>query len=115
MLNLDMIGRLDVAKRLLVGGDGELDEALKELYAKYPFAKKITLINESGSDQVPFKNVGIPNVFLHTGLHSDYHKSTDDTERLNYEGMVKISNYAFDLVNKVMGTKPDYVLWGVTK
>jgi Zn-dependent M28 family amino/carboxypeptidase len=116
MLNLDMVGRLKSAERFSTFKDTTLEEVLAELYKKYPFAGKITLRNSSlGSDHIPFKNAGIQSVFLHTGLHSDYHKYTDDTEKLNYEGMVKIGNYAFDLLNKVIGTEPDYVLWGNTE
>ena len=33
-----------------------------------------------------------------TGQHEDYHKPSDDTEKLNYEGMETISDYIFDII-----------------
>ncbi len=109
MINIDMVGRLRSAS--VKGSDFDLPAILKELYVKYPFARRITLRGDSGSDQVPFGRAGIPNVFLHTGLHRDYHRPSDDAHKINYEGLAMICNYAYDLTNKVMGTKPDYILW----
>ncbi len=109
MLNLDMVGRL--RSTAVRSRDFNLPAILKELYAKYPFAKSITLLNESGSDQVPFAHKGIPNVFLHTGPHRDYHRPSDDANKINYQGLEKVCDYAYDLLNKVMGTKLDYTLW----
>ena len=109
MLNLDMVGRL--RSTAVSSQDFNLPAILKELYEKYPFAKSITLINESGSDQVPFARKGIPNVFLHTGTHRDYHRPSDDANKINYQGLEKICDYAYDLLNRVMGTKLDYTLW----
>ncbi len=109
MLNLDMVGRL--RNTTVRSRDFNLPAILKELYAKYPFAKGITLLNESGSDQVPFARKGIPNVFLHTGSHRDYHRPSDDANKINYKGLEGICDYAYDLLNRVMGTKLDYNLW----
>ena len=109
LLNLDMVGRL--RSTAVRSQDFNLPAILKELYAKYPFAKSITLLNESGSDQVPFARKGIPNVFLHTGLHRDYHRPSDDADKINYQGLEKVCDYAYDLLNKVIGTKLDYTLW----
>lgn len=109
MLNLDMVGRL--RSTAVRSQDFNLPAILRELYAKYPFARRVTLLNESGSDQVPFARKGIPNVFLHTGLHRDYHRPGDDADKINYQGLEEICDYAHDLLNKVMGTKLDYTLW----
>jgi Zn-dependent M28 family amino/carboxypeptidase len=42
------------------------------------------------SDHWPFLNRGVPGVWFHTGLHPDYHRPTDDAERINYEKMEKV-------------------------
>lgn len=42
------------------------------------------------SDHWPFLNRGVPAVWIHTGLHPDYHTPNDDAERINYEKMEKI-------------------------
>jgi len=109
MLNLDMVGRLKV----IAPGDDPVQNAMDVLFPKYPFAKDITFQDgRSNSDHASFREAGVPAVFLHTGLHDDYHQSTDVSDRLNYDGMDAICDYAFDFVIKVMGGKiPNYVLW----
>ena len=47
------------------------------------------------SDHWPFLNRGIPVAFFHTGLHPDYHRSTDTADKLNYEKMEKIVRLVF--------------------
>jgi S1-C subfamily serine protease len=34
-----------------------------------------------------------------TGQHEDYHKPSDDADRLNYEGMQLITNYIFNVIS----------------
>lgn len=38
------------------------------------------------SDHHPFFAAGIPALMLHTGKHDDYHRPSDDADKLNYEG-----------------------------
>ena len=42
------------------------------------------------SDHWPFINNGVPAVWVHTGLHPDYHTVNDDADRINYVKMEKI-------------------------
>lgn len=108
MLNLDMVGRL----KTLPQAD-PVQDAMDALFPKYPFAKDITFQDgRSNSDHAPFRDAGVPAVFLHTGLHDDYHRKTDVASKLNYDGMDAICDYAFDFVIKMMGGKvPNYILW----
>jgi S1-C subfamily serine protease len=34
-----------------------------------------------------------------TGQHEDYHKPSDDYDKINFEGMNMISNYIFDIIS----------------
>jgi hypothetical protein len=45
------------------------------------------------SDHWPFLENRIPIAVLHTGLHSDYHRPTDDVEKVNRAGMRDVSRY----------------------
>ena len=47
------------------------------------------------SDQWPFLQNGVPAVFVHTGLHPDYHTENDVPDRINYEKMEKIARMVF--------------------
>ncbi len=42
------------------------------------------------SDQWPFLQRGVPAVFIHTGLHPDYHTPADRPEKIEYAKMERI-------------------------
>jgi hypothetical protein len=50
------------------------------------------------SDNWPFIEHGIPAVFLTTGLHPDYHTPTDDTDRIDFAKLERITELASRLV-----------------
>jgi hypothetical protein len=52
-------------------------------------------IHFSGSDHYPFYRKGIPVLFFFTGLHSDYHRPTDDFEFIDLDKLVKVSKTGF--------------------
>jgi hypothetical protein len=39
-------------------------------------------------------------LFFFTGLHPDYHKPTDDYDKINYKGELNVVNYIFSLIEK---------------
>ncbi len=47
------------------------------------------------SDHYNYAQRGIPVIFYFTGLHEDYHRSTDDTEKLDFEKMARIGRLIF--------------------
>ena len=49
------------------------------------------------SDHYSFYSANIPIVMLHTGLHGDYHRPSDDVEKINNEGIKDISQLLFNL------------------
>jgi Peptidase family M28/PA domain len=55
------------------------------------------------SDHWPFIQKGVPSVWIHTGLHPDYHTVYDRPEKINYAKMVKIARLVYqaswDLAN----------------
>ena len=88
MLNMDMVGRLKQDSTLAVYGVGT-SPILKQVITSSNNRFKI-IENESGvgpSDHTSFYNSDIPVLHFFTGQHEDYHKPTDDFEKLNYEGM----------------------------
>jgi Zn-dependent M28 family amino/carboxypeptidase len=64
--------------------------------ASYGLELKLRYDNNSSnllrrSDQWPFLQNGVPALWLHTGLHPDYHTQYDRPEKINYEKMEKIA------------------------
>lgn len=50
------------------------------------------------SDHTSFYLQDIPVLHFFSGQHEDYHKPSDDVEKLNYEGMLSIANYIESIV-----------------
>jgi S1-C subfamily serine protease len=47
----------------------------------------------------------IPVLFLHTGQHADYHRPTDDADKVNYDGIEKVVDFARRVTEKLL-TQP---------
>jgi len=100
MVNLDMVGRLR-NDRLTVSGVGtaeELDEVLTRLASPYAFNLRKDRSGYGPSDHASFHARGVPVLHFFTGLHSDYHRPTDDYDKINYEGIRRITLLATDVV-----------------
>lgn len=107
MINMDMVGRLNDKKDLTIGGVGT-SPILPDLVKKYKPENINLALDESGvgpSDHTSFYLKDIPVLFLFTGTHNDYHKPTDDSDKINYPGGTVITNYVFDLANALGNEK----------
>ena len=104
MINMDMVGRLnDSTKALTIGGYGtspEWSSLIIEKNKKSSFAIKIDSSGTGPSDHTSFYRKDIPVLFFFTGLHPDYHKPTDDYDKINYKGELNVVNYIFSLIEK---------------
>ncbi len=87
MINMDMVGRYDTARKLTIGGYGTSSK-WSEILSKIP-TTLLTHYDSAGtgpSDHASFYRKDMPVLFMFTGSHSDYHKATDDWDKINYEG-----------------------------
>ena len=100
MVNFDMVGRLNGKNELTMIGHG-LDSRASTRWST-PWArtsgltiKKITGLTDGfgGSDHQSFYAKNIPILFAFTGVHADYHRPSDDSDRINYAGMARIADY----------------------
>lgn len=114
MINLDMIGYLRYNYKLnenVVSYKDEPDcikckyitspsikNTIEKLSIKYPFVNSIISYKPGSSDHSPFYKKGIPTIFLHTGLHNNYHKISDTADKLNYNGLKLVSQLAFEIL-----------------
>ena len=102
MINMDMVGRLKADSTLAVYGTGTSPRFKQVLHAANKNFKLIE--NESGvgpSDHTSFYLSDIPVLQFFTGQHEDYHKPSDDSDKLNYEGMEMISDLIFDVITEL--------------
>jgi len=94
MLNMDMIGRYkNTAQALGANATKELAAAFKEVPQNLNVRASASA--GGGSDQAAFAQKGIPVVFMHTGMHDDYHTPSDTPDKLNYEGIKNIAQWTF--------------------
>jgi len=104
MINMDMVGKLnDSTQVLTVGGFGTSPEwgaAIKMKDKKSPFIIKVDSSGTGPSDHTSFYRKDIPVLFFFTGLHGDYHKPTDDFDKINYIGELNVVKYIYALVEK---------------
>jgi hypothetical protein len=134
MINLDMVGRLNENK-LTVGGIGTavqwsaLTQNQNSEVVWGPRQVKVSggetvsvrgripvfslQLNEDGfgpSDHSSFYGKQIPVLFFFTGTHPDYHKPTDTFEKINYDGLTKITSYVAAIAMSIdeNPTRPTY-------
>ncbi len=122
MVNLDMVGRLNAqTKTLTVGGYGtspSWGQFYKASGKKGLYASGIQFkFDSSGtgpSDHTSFYRKNIPVLFYFTGLHSDYHKPTDDHDKINYEGQLHLVKHVFSLL-EATEKKPGKIAFSKTR
>jgi Zn-dependent M28 family amino/carboxypeptidase len=104
MINLDMVGRMK-DNRVIVGGV-DTGKEFRELISQAGQGLQIEMRPGVGrSDHVSFYNQGIPALHFFTGSHSDYHRPSDDWEKLDIEGMVKVSDLVLRLAKELAGAR----------
>lgn len=114
MINLDMIGRLNNDNELTVYGTGTSKlwkDMLNDVNTKYNFKMSMNDDGYGPSDQSSFYGANIPVLFFFTGIHSDYHRPSDDAETINNEGEEKVLQMVYEIASRIdaVDTKPEYV------
>ncbi|WP_295122459.1 M20/M25/M40 family metallo-hydrolase [uncultured Chitinophaga sp.] len=104
MLNMDMIGRYNGERGIGIGGYGSAQEwpaIFKDV--KQDGIKYFTdAAGKGGSDHGSFFVAGVPVMFFHTGGHDDYHKPTDDVEKLKAVEEASIIELGLKLLGNAM-------------
>ncbi len=106
MINMDMIGRLNAEKKLVVGGVGTAPDFVPLMKGlSTGLSIKLDSAGVGPSDHTSFYLKNIPVLFLFTGQHSDYHKPSDDTELVNFAGQQQVLDVAVQII-KALDSKP---------
>lgn len=98
MLNFDMVGRVD-SNKILVSGVGTSPlwkDAMNGIES--PLHVKTSESGIGPSDHTSFYLRNIPVLHFFSGQHKDYHKPSDDEEKINYRGMEDIFDYVMSLI-----------------
>ena len=111
-VNIDMIGRHDDFHPdssnyvYIIGSDYlstdlyNICESQNKKYTQLDFDYKYNDRNDPNrfyyrSDHYNFAKNGIPSVFIFSGTHADYHKPTDDVDKIEFDALAKRTQFAF--------------------
>jgi hypothetical protein len=106
MINMDMVGRLNDSSHIVTVGGYGTSPSWGTLYNQKGKNKLYTdniafRFDSSGtgpSDHTSFYLKNIPVLFYFTGLHSDYHKPTDDYDKINFLGEMNVVKHIYSLI-----------------
>jgi membrane-associated protease RseP (regulator of RpoE activity) len=107
MINLDMVGRLR-NQRLIVYGTAtarEFPALLDSLNTPARFDLRSQGDGYGPSDQSSFFAARRPVLHLFTDLHADYHRTTDDWQKINEPGEAQVVDFAARLAT-ALGNRP---------
>ncbi|MEO2046580.1 MAG: M20/M25/M40 family metallo-hydrolase [Pirellulales bacterium] len=95
MINIDMVGRMRDSRLEVIGT--RLAYGMRKLLSSPRLPADMwldfTWELKDNSDHWSFLEQQIPAICLHTGLHEDYHRPSDDIEKLNVVGIQQASRY----------------------
>src|SRR5262249_25579957 len=105
MINMDMVGRLNDSTRVVTLGGYGTSPAWGKIFPdendqkdKRYFTLKYDSSGPGPSDHTSFYRKDIPVLFYFTGLHPDYHKPSDDADKINYEGERHIIGFIYVMI-----------------
>lgn len=113
MFNMDMVGRLRDEK-LTVFGTGtakRFESMMEELGKEHRFDFTFKPEGLGPSDHAKFYSEKIPVLHFFTNTHRDYHRPTDDWDKVNVPGMYRVVDLLEDVVQTTLDNKerPQYV------
>ena len=112
MINLDMVGRLR-DNELTVYGTGTasgLDQLVEAANQGFEFDLFKVASGYGPSDHQSFYRAGVPVLFFFTGLHDDYHRPSDDFDKIDFGGLSRITDIVSDVACElaVRSERPEY-------
>jgi hypothetical protein len=112
MLNMDMVGRLRGNKLTVLGGDSaaEWKEIVPPACDRQQLDCALSGDGYGPSDHSPFYAAGVPVLHFFTGAHADYHKPSDDADKINAAGGARVATLVADVAAGIAGRseRPTY-------
>lgn len=103
MINLDMVGRLHEGS-LTAYGSGtavEFPAWLEELGNQSGLRLDLQPAGYGPSDHQSFHEMGLPVVHFFSGMHSQYHRPSDDAHLIDWDGMAQIADLTRSLTHRL--------------
>ena len=131
-VNIDMVGRVDEKYAnnpdyiYVIGSDRlstDLHKINEDMNAKYAGLTLDYKYNDEfdpnrfyyRSDHYNFARNGIPAIFFFNGTHEDYHRTTDTTEKIDFNKMEKVGRLIFHTIWELANREDRIVVDGEVK
>lgn len=110
MINMDMIGRIKPGTRKVQIFGVDCGTGFRDLVeaAGREVGLTVAPLGDPGgrSDHAPFIHNEIPSLHVFSGQHSDYHKPSDDSDKINARGGAKVTRLVY-LVARELAARPE--------
>ncbi|MCC7338066.1 MAG: M28 family peptidase [Pirellulaceae bacterium] len=106
MLNMDMVGRME-GNSLTVYGTGtaeQFDSLVDRTSAPLGLAIDKQPAGFGPSDHASFYEANIPVLHFFTGLHNDYHRPSDDYDKINFPGMAMVTDIVTSIASELVSS-----------
>ncbi len=95
MMNLDSVGRLHGKKLTVLGAGTATEWRHVAMGVGFTTGVESECVAEgpASSDQASFHRIGVPAVQVFSGPNEDYHRPTDDSDKIDIDGLVKVATF----------------------
>jgi len=103
IINFDMIGRLDNTQKLYYEATPELNKIISNQIDSISYLKLYKSPNARLEilDTKNFIVHNIPCITFSTGIHADYHKTSDKSQYINYNGLLLIEKFVINFIQLI--------------
>jgi len=103
-INLDMVGRMQDNKLTVqaTGTSPAWPRMLEQANVAAGFDLQTQEDPYQPTDVATFNAAGVPSLTLFTGTHTDYHKPSDTADKIDYEDLDRVAEFAAVLVHRLV-------------
>lgn len=102
-LNFDMVGRMQDNKLTIqaVGTSPDWGKIIEQANVLAGFDLQLQADPYQPTDVFNFNAASVPSLAFFTGVHSDYHRPTDTADKINYEDLDRVVDFAVAIVGRL--------------
>ena len=102
-LNFDMVGRMQDNKLTVqaVGTSPAWGKIIEQTNVLAGFDLLLQADPYQPTDVANFNTAGVPCLTFFTGVHADYHRPTDTADKIDYEDLDRVADFAVAIVSRV--------------
>jgi hypothetical protein len=105
-LNFDMVGRMQDNKLSVqaTGTSKSWDKMIEQANVKAGFNVNVQPDPYQPTDVATFNTAGVPSLNFFTGAHTDYHKPSDTADKIDYDDLDRVVDFAASIARRIEDT-----------